>query len=72
MATKDFVPEQRLTIRPGDKIRFPDNHPNAAGKEGIVVMCGAYQVLVRLIEEPRETWAFSNDVTILRKAYDAG
>jgi hypothetical protein len=59
--------EQRLTIQRGDKIRFPDNHPNAAGQEGIVVMCGMYQVRVRLIRESRETWAFSNDVTILRK-----
>lgn len=61
--------EQRLTISRGDKVRLPDNHPNAAGKEGIVVMCGMWQVRVRLIDESRETWAFSNDVTILRKAF---
>lgn len=62
-------PEQRLTIGRGDKVRLPDNHPNSPGKEAIVVMCGMYQVRVRLIDESRETWAFSNDVTILRKAY---
>jgi hypothetical protein len=60
--------EQRLTIGRGDKVRLPSNHPNSPDKEGIVVTCGMYQVLVRLIDESRETWAFSNDVTILRKA----
>lgn len=59
--------EQRLTIRRGDKVRLPDDHPNAPNQEGIVVACGTYQVRIRLIEESRETWAFSNDVTILRR-----
>jgi hypothetical protein len=68
MLERELVPEQRLTIERGDKVRLPDDHPNSPGKEGIVVMCGTYQVLVRLIEESRETWAFSNDVTILRRS----
>lgn len=60
--------EQRLTIGRGDKVRLPDDHPNAPGQEAIVVMCGMYQIRVRLITESRETWAFSNDVKILRHA----
>jgi hypothetical protein len=59
------VPELRLIIKRGDKIRIPDDHPQFPGKEGIVIFCGAYQARVRVIDEPRETWVFSNDCTIL-------
>ena len=57
--------EQRLRMRIGMKVQLPEDHPTTPGKEGIVVMVGAYQVRVRLIEESRETWAFSNDVKII-------
>jgi hypothetical protein len=66
-AVRNEMPEQRLTIQHGDKVRLPDNHPMMPGEEAIVVSCGTYQVLVRLIDHSCETWAFSNDVTILRK-----
>ena len=55
----------RSKVRVGMKVRLPANHANSPGKEAIVVFCGAYQCRVRLIHEPRETWAFSDDVEII-------
>jgi hypothetical protein len=55
----------RFNVRYGMKVRLADDHPNSPGKEATIVYVGAYQIQVRVLDDNRETWAFSDQVEIL-------